>query len=345
MNPMTVIRHLAPLGLAVLLGACATRTAVTPTPAEPAPRLAPMPEPVTSFAAVTHDGWLYVFGGHKGERHDYNAETVSGSFHRLRLADGKAWERLPSASPVQGAPLVAHGRHVYRTGGMAARNRPGEKQDLFSRTDVLRYDPARGRWEELPPLPEPRSSHDSVALGDKLYVGGGWSLGGGTNQPQWPDHGLVLDLRRPQEGWQKFPQPFRRRALALAASDSRLFFIGGMDSDNKPTTAVEIYDTATGQWTKGPDLPAGKFKGFACSAIAQAGRIYANTFQGDLLRLATDAQSWEVVGRVSAPRMAHRLVAAGTHRLIALGGEDGEAKRPDLELLTPSPAKAVAATR
>ena len=295
-----------------------------------------MPESVTSFAAVTHDGWLYVNGGHKGERHGYSADMVSGAFHRLRLADGAQWESLPATSPAQGVPLVAYGNHLYRTGGMAARNPAGEKQDLFSRAEVLRYDPARARWEELAPLPAPRSSHDAVVLGGKLYVGGGWSLSGGTNKAIWPDHALMLDLKHPDAGWQKFPQPFRRRALAMAASGSRLFFIGGMDSDNKPTSAVEIYDLATGRWSSGPELPAGKFNGFGCSAITQAGRVYANAFQGDLLRLSLDAKSWEVVGKVAHPRLAHRLVTAGTSQLIALGGEDGEDKRPDLELLTPA---------
>ena len=94
--------------------------------------------------------------------------------------------------------------------------------------------------------------------------------------------------------------------------------------------------------SKGPELPPGKHKGFSCSAIAQDGRIYANMFQGDLLRLSRDGGSWEVVGRVQHPRLAHRIVTAGATQLIALGGEDGEEKRPDLELLTPSTTPRVA---
>jgi hypothetical protein len=116
-----------------------------------------------------------------------------------------------------------------------------------------------------------------------------------------------------------------------------------MDADNRPTSAVAVFDVAQGSWTSGPDIPSGKFQGFACSAIAQDGRIFANTFKGDLLRLSTDGMTWEVVGRLEHPRMAHRLVTAGTTQLIALGGEDGESKRPELELLTPSvPAAALA---
>jgi hypothetical protein len=83
-------------------------------------------------------------------------------------------------------------------------------------------------------------------------------------------------------------------------------------------------------------LPPGKFKGFSCSAIAQGGKIYVTAFKGDLLRLSADERAWEVVGHLEHPRMAHRLVTAGTKQLIALGGEDGEDKRPDLELLTPA---------
>ncbi len=342
MNPFsTATRWLQIAALACTVG-CATHPTALPINPDrlytPAAAFAPMPESVTSFAAVSHDGWLYVCGGHKGERHDYNATQVSGAFHRLNLTTGTTWESLPSTPPAQGMPLVAHGHSIYRTGGMAARNKPGEKQDLASSADVLRFDIRTLRWETLPPLPEPRSSHDAVVVGNTLVIGGGWSLSGGTNAPFWPDNGLRLDLQHPERGWTRFPQPFRRRALAMATLGNRVHFIGGMDNDNKPTLAVDIYDLGTGQWSAGPALPEGRFKGFACSAITQAGSIYANTFQGDLLRLSPAADSWQRVGRVTHPRMAHRIVTAGRDQLIVLGGEDGEDKRPDLELLSPSPA-------
>ena len=252
------------------------------------------------------------------------------------LRDGQAWENLPDATPGQGQPLVAHGEFIYRTGGMAARNAADEKENLHSLDLVQRFNPHSRQWENLPSLPATRSSHDAVIVADKLYLFGGWQLTGSTKEAIWPTNALVLDLQNPSGGWKEFPQPFQRRALAVATVGSRIYIIGGMDSNNKPTLAVDIYDTATGQWTKGPDLPPGEHEGFSCSAIAQNGRIYANAFQGDLLRLSMDERSWEVVGRLEHPRMAHRLVTAGTTQLIALGGEDGEDKRPDLELLTPA---------
>ncbi|MEJ0091832.1 MAG: hypothetical protein WDM80_19045 [Limisphaerales bacterium] len=317
------------IGFGALLSGCATTKPVST-------KLAPLPETVTSFGAATSGDWLYAFGGHKGERHDYSIEMVSGSFQRLNLTNGSAWEILPSATPGQGQPLVAYHGCIYRVGGMSAHNHKDEKQNLYSLSLVQKFDPKTGHWEDVTPLPAVRSSHDAVVIGDKLYVAGGWQLAGGTNKAVWPANALVLDLKHPQSGWKEFPQPFQRRALALAALGSRVICIGGMDSDNKPTLAVEIYDPATGKWTKGPDLPPGEFKGFSCSAIAEGGRVYVTMFQGDLLRLSKDERSWEVVGRLEHPRMAHRLVTAGKTQLIALGGEDGEEKRQDLEVLTPS---------
>ncbi len=332
----------ATIAATVLESGCATHSSVKSA-------LAPLPETITSFGAATSDGWLYAFGGHKGERHDYSAEMVSGSFQRLKLSDGQAWEKLPSAAPGQGLALVAYDGELYRVGGMAARNHEAKqdklaKQKLYSLSLVQRFNPHDQRWENMTSLPSPRSSHDAVVLGSKLYVAGGWDLSGSVGKPVWQTNALVLDLDQPQSGWREFPQPFQRRGLALAALGTQVFCIGGMDSDNQPTAAVEIYDTATGLWSKGPDLPDGKYKGFSCSAIAQDGHIYVAALQGDLLRLSADERSWEVVGHLEQPRMAYRLVTAGKSQLIALGGEDGEEEKiPGLELLTPS-AKPLPAT-
>ncbi|MBN9690440.1 MAG: hypothetical protein J0M24_09375 [Verrucomicrobia bacterium] len=328
------------LVMAVLAAGCASTTSHSSSsasvpPPVPATRLTPMPESVTSFGAVTTEDWLYVFGGHKGERHDYSVDMVSGSLNRLRLSEGTTWQKLPSSVPGQGLALVAYQGDVYRIGGMAARNAANTKQDLYSLTTFQKFNAQKDRWEDLPALPMARSSHDSVVVGSRLYTLGGWSMKGGTNAPVWPDHALVLDLKKPEAGWREFPQPFQRRALAVAALGNRIYCIGGMDSDNKPTQRVEIYDTVAGTWSQGPDLPPGKFKGFGCSAIAQDGRVFVTAFQGDLLRLSADGNAWEVVGRLEHPRMAHRLVTAGSTQLIALGGDDGEDKRPDLELLSP----------
>jgi hypothetical protein len=296
--------------------------------------LPPLPEAVASFGAATLDGWLYVYGGHRGERHQYNTEDVSGAFHRLNLAEPAAWERLPSSLPLQGAALVAHAHALYRVGGMAAQNERDEDHDLRSTAAAERYDVLRATWEDLPPLPAPRSSHDAAILGDTLYVGGGWQLHGGDAKATWHESLLALDLARTGSSWISHPQPFKRRALALAAVGSKLYCIGGMGADNKTALTVDVYDTLSGTWSPGPELPAGPMKGFGCSAVAQGDRLYFSGMKGELHRLSAGGDAWEFVGNLQHARFFHRLVAAGTVGLIAVGGEDSESKRADLEFIS-----------
>jgi hypothetical protein len=47
----------------------------------------------------------------------------------------------------------------------------------------------------MPPLSSPRSTHDAVVVGSKIYVVGGWSLpGGGSENAEFLDTALVFDL-------------------------------------------------------------------------------------------------------------------------------------------------------
>jgi len=302
----------------------------------PASSLASMPEAVTSFGAVSQDGWLYVMGGHKGERHEYSAPMVSGAFHRMKLSEGTTWETLPATEPAQGVALAAYGNCVYRVGGMAARNQPGEKADLHSNDLVACFDTRKGKWEAMTPLPEPRSSHDAVVMGETLYVGGGWTLAGSSSKGVWRDALLALNLKASEPRWEIHPQPFRRRALAMAGNEGRLYFLGGIDSEGNTSLDVDIFEVATRRWSKGPALPPGPMKGFGCSAIAQGGAVYFSGMKGEVCRLEADGSRWTVVAKLAHPRFFHRLVPAGTRHLVAAGGEDSEGKRRDLEVLLPT---------
>src|ERR1700744_430391 len=199
-----------------------------------------LPEGITSFGAATANGWLYIFGGYTGKRHDYSLEKVRGTFYRIRLAHdgfGQTWEELPSAEPAQGTAIVAYGKYIYRIGGMAAKNHEGEKQDLVSQNIFARYDIAHQTWENLAPLPSGRSTHDAIVVGHKLYVGGGWNLNGDPlnedpNASKWQATLLLADLSQKNPQWQIVPQPFSRRAIAMAAVGSKIYFLGGMTPDN-----------------------------------------------------------------------------------------------------------------
>ena len=124
--------------------------------------------------------------------------------------------------------LVAHRDQLYRIGGMSAHQKPGEPDDLVSTAEFARFDPKSQSWTTLPPLPAPRSTHDAVVVGDKLYVVGGWSMrGGDSGNAEFLEDALVFDLSLQNARWEKLPAPpFQRRALAVGSVKGKVYVLG-----------------------------------------------------------------------------------------------------------------------
>jgi hypothetical protein len=286
-----------------------------------AKRFATLPEPTSSFGEVVSDGWLYVYGGHIAHTHSYSTNAVSGRFERLNLTDGKTWEFLPSGPGLQGMNLALYAGKIYRIGGMEPRNKPGEKQATFSVADCARFDPATKTWSALPPLPDPRSSHDVVVIGSKLLVVGGWNLKGAEGQ-KWADTLDVMDLSDESPKWTTINQPFKRRALMAAAYEGKLYVVGGFDDKGEILHTVSIFDPETNAWTTGPDLPGGETNGFSPAVCVNDGVLYVSVADGTLYRLDKLKQTWVALGR-STPRLAHRIGFWNETILISGGADKG----------------------
>ncbi|HVK16073.1 MAG TPA: kelch repeat-containing protein [Fimbriiglobus sp.] len=282
--------------------------------------LPPLPKAVSSLGAITCDGHLYVYGGHGGKTHHYDTSIVLDTFQRVKLDGGTAWEKLPGGPRVQGMNLAAHGGKVYRAGGMQPRNAPGTPTDNVSIADAEVFDPASGRWAKLPPLPAPRSSHDLVAVGDRLVAVGGWEMKGKGTRTAWHDTALVLDLAAKEPKWEAIPQPFQRRALAAAVVGSKVYVVGGMTPDG-PNRRVDVLDLETKQWSRGPDLPGTDRGAFAPAACAVGGKVVVNTGAGPLYRLNGD--TWEQVGQAARKRIVGRLLPHGPDAVVLVGGAAG----------------------
>lgn len=287
-----------------------------------ASRFKPLPEATSSFGAVAAGGWMYVYGGHVARTHSYSTDAVSGKFYRTNLSDGTTWETLPGGPALQGMNLATHNGKVYRVGGMQPRNKPGDKADNYSVADAARFDPAAGQWEYLPPMPEGRSSHDVVVVGDKLYVVGGWVMNGKAGQT-WPGTMLVLDLAAAKPQWETVKQPFERRALIAAAHGGKIYVLGGFDEGESATRQVDVYDPASGAWTTGPEFPGKDLNGFAPAACSLGGTLYISVGDGTFYRLNEPAKAWDKV-TTTTPRIVHRLIPNGSEILVVGGASKGE---------------------
>jgi N-acetylneuraminic acid mutarotase len=294
----------------------------------------PLPEPVSSFGAAVADGWLYVYGGHIGAEHEHSAANLSKSFRRVRIDGSGDWEVLPMQTPLQGLALVAHGGKVYRVGGLNARNRTkADKEDLHSTAEFAQFDPASDKWSALTPLPTPRSSHNAVVIGKRLYVVGGWQLTG-RSPGEWQPQALGYDFTQPERGWQELPNPpFKRRALAIGAWQGKLVAIGGMNAEGKVSQRVDLFDPTTDQWSRGPELPGAGLAGFGGSACELDGELYASGLRGIVYRLSDSGSAWEEVARLDKPRFFHQLLPASDGRLVAVGGASRKGHLADVEFI------------
>jgi hypothetical protein len=292
-------------------------------------KLSPLPIPVSSLGAVACNGQIYVYGGHVAPVHTYSTEAVTGRFFRRPITSDGQWEELPSGPGLQGMNLATHGGKIYRVGGMDPRNKPDDPAENFSVASVSCFDPSTKSWSDLPPMPEPRSSHDVAVIGDTLYVVGGWNMLGHDGE-EWCDDILTLDLANADAGWKSIPQPFIRRALIAAVADGKLFVIGGFTDEEDVSHDVDIFDPTTSTWSKGPALPGEGMNGFAPAACTIGGRVHVSVADGSIHRLTGNGTAWESVASVT-PRIVHRAIPDGDAHMILVGGAASSANLDTVE--------------
>lgn len=296
-----------------------------------------MPRGLTTVGAATLGDSLYLVGGYFGPPHDYSKEYQSGQVLRLSLSTG-AWEELPSVEPIQSPAVIGDGRYLYKIGGMQVQNAAGQPTELRSSVAAERFDPSKNRWEPLPNLPEPRSSHYAVVVGTTLYVVGGWGLEGGMNDNVWRDTMLTADLTQPTFTWNSVKVPFQIRAQGLVPHDGKLYVLGGLAPEGS-TDAVHIYDIASGQWSAGPAFPE---ENLTARGATYKGRLYANGANGKLYRLSQDDQRWELAGSTQHGRLFHEMVPSDRGPLVLAGIPDNNrgGRIRLIERLSEGPAEA-----
>lgn len=295
------------------------------------------PAAIASFGAVAHDGWLYVIGGHVGRAHHHSRENLHRGFYRVKSDAPSQIEPLPGGVGLQGLAMVALESGLYRIGGMRATNHPEDDARLSSVRTVMRFDPEALLWTVASPLPRPRSSHDAVAMGGAVYVFGGWDHNGG--EEHWLEHGYRGMLGANGLEWTEIPQPFVRRAVAVAAHEEHIWVVGGLTESGKPSRRVDIFDPASESWSRGPDLPS---MGFGATAFGTPQGLFVTLLSGAVLRLADDSSAWTTIGQLTFPRFFARLLPAGVDRLAVVAGAGRIGHMSTIEWLTLDHTKAPA---
>jgi len=202
---------------------------------------APVPDSDTWGArAHTYQDRLYLLGG-------YPAGT------RFRVYDPQtnAWSSLPTP-PVALEWGFASGMIdgvLYAFGGD-----PGPATEA----DGCAYDVATGTWRVVASIPENhgRGALSSATVGSRIYVLNG-NKGGGTTLLQIYDSATDRWSRGADLPGHEF------EAASAAVEGTKIYFFGGAsdqdiaDSSKSPagvSNAVNIFDSVTGQWSKGASM-------------------------------------------------------------------------------------------
>jgi Tol biopolymer transport system component len=186
--------------------------------------------PRSSFGTVTHNGKLYMCGGHQGAEHTYPPESFSDMFIVYDSATNSWKELAPRPAKAHGYQLAAFGNHIYAFGGFAYS--PDHKPKWKSLDQIDRYDITTNKWETIGKLLSPRSSNVAVEIEGKVYLAGGWN-----STPKFENDldGIFLDTievfdlktQKIEIAGYKLPFPLRR-ALTGIEHDGKIVLVGGL---------------------------------------------------------------------------------------------------------------------
>ena len=171
---------------------------------------------------------------------------------------------------------------VAVVGGITADGAATNQVDL--------YDPATNRWRSGPPLPLLLHHAGAAAVGDRLYVVGGYSSRRGL---AFQAVDRVLSLGPGEDQWrQEPPLSEPRGALGLVAAGDRLVAVGGMPEANLRRT--EVLTPGAGGWRPGPDLLEAREH---LAVAVSGGRVYAIGGRvGGLESNLRSVESWDPAG-------------------------------------------------
>ncbi len=282
-----------------------------------------MPVGKWEAATVSIEGRLYLFAGYtQGVRSSKRADIFDpkdGSWTRV--------QDMPSA--VTHINAVLDNRTVWFAGGF----KDGYKGHAIA--EVWSYHIDKDRYTAAPLLPEPRAGGGLARVGRELHYMGGLRVDRDTDSG---DH-WVLDLDQWAEGsavWRHAsPLPVPRNQFSAVALGSQIYAIGGQfhhDSVQLDQSRVDIYDTGTDTWSRGPDLPKGHSHAEA-GTFVHDGQIYmvgghttpaggTKSVDPDILVLRP-ARNWELLGRLPMPLSSPAAAIMGDKLYVAGGSKDG----------------------
>ncbi|HYS56191.1 MAG TPA: kelch repeat-containing protein [Thermoanaerobaculia bacterium] len=160
---------------------------------------------------------------------------------------------VPLQSARQELAVASANGKVYAIGGISGTS---------VLASVEQYDPIANRWQFVAPLPEPLHHSAAAAIGDILYVMGGYRT------LNFDPTSVVYRYDPRIDVWSRVASlPSPRGAAAAAAIDGRIYVAGGSPGAD----VLTAYDPLTDRWTTLMPMPTAREH---LAAVGAGGKLY-----------------------------------------------------------------------
>ncbi len=219
----------------------------------------------------------------------------------------------PLPEPRHHINAAAAGGKLYVLGGLLGHSFSAEGSSWV-------YDPVADTWSGVEPMPKgsERGGGLTVAIGNKIYVVGGYRLGAVSDVS-------VYDITA--DSWQALAsQPEPLDHLMGGAVAGRVFAIGGRDGSIEGIVSrVDVYDPKSDAWAPAAALPTAR--GGAAAAVidsliyvlgGEGNQAASNGVFADVEVYDTTTDSWQHLAPMKTPR--HGTGAAAVNGVVYVPG-------------------------
>ena len=240
----------------------------------------------------------------------------------LESPDPSKWTWSPTGAMNQprgghAATLLANGSVLVSGGSIAG--------DPWHTGSAELYDPATRRWTSTGELLVGRSSHTALLMPDgRVFVAGGTTRGGIAT--------ASAEIYDPATGrWTPTGAMHTQRAghtMTLLASGAVLVVGGSNENyhyDDRPLSSTEIYDPASGAWSRAADLGVGRISHTAThlpdDTVLVAGgstKVEYHGYTATAEIYDPRSQAWRAAGQFSAPLATYAGLPGRSHSAATL---------------------------
>ncbi len=220
-------------------------------------RVAPLPAELDHLQGVRLGGKIYYVGGLSGR--DTHANTVYIYDPATDSFDNGT--RMPAGRGRGAGGVVAYNGKIYYAGG----KHNGKAVAWFDR-----YNPATGRWTELPNMPRPRDHFQAAVVGGEFYAIGGRNTAVDAVTRKVDVYNLSGDGG---SAWRTLDTalPTARSGFATAVLDSNKILVIGGEGGGMAYNTVEAYNTDTNSWRRLEPIPTPRH---GIQAVVCEGGVY-----------------------------------------------------------------------